>query len=67
MRGIAPESPPPRRALHQSGGRLPMPLSPSALETTSAIRLVSPDQAGNALLPGEESADLIQWLERKSA
>lgn len=44
-----------------------MPLPPSALEATSASWLVTPEQAGNTLLPGEESADLIQWLGGKSA
>jgi hypothetical protein len=46
---------------------LPMPLPRSALGTTSAIWLVTPEQAGEVLLPGEELADLIQRLGRKSA
>lgn len=46
---------------------LPMPLPPSALGTTSAIWLITPEQAGEVLLPGEELADLIQRLGRKSA
>lgn len=44
-----------------------MPLPPSTLETTAAIWLVTPEQTGNALLSGDDLADLIQWLETKCA
>lgn len=46
---------------------MPMPLPPSALETTPVIWLVTPEQAGNRLMPGDALADLIQSYERKSA
>ncbi|XVS67723.1 bifunctional DNA primase/polymerase [Actinosynnema sp. CA-299493] len=47
---------------------MPMPLPPSALETTPVIWLVTPEQAGNVLWPGDALADLIQTYEkRKSA
>ncbi|WP_158843882.1 bifunctional DNA primase/polymerase [Saccharothrix deserti] len=46
---------------------MPMPLPPSALETTPVIWLVTPEQAGNVLMPGDVLADLIQSLGRKSA
>ncbi|MBB5805374.1 hypothetical protein F4560_005142 [Saccharothrix ecbatanensis] len=46
---------------------LPLPLPPSALETTPVIWLVTPEQAGNVLMPGDVLADLIQTYERKSA
>jgi hypothetical protein len=47
---------------------VPMPLPPSALETTEVIWLVTPEQARNTLMPGDALADLIQSFEkRKSA
>ncbi|MFI9010556.1 bifunctional DNA primase/polymerase [Actinosynnema sp. NPDC053489] len=47
---------------------MPMPLPPSALETTPVIWLVTPEQAGNRLMPGDALADLIHSFEkRKSA
>jgi hypothetical protein len=46
---------------------MPMPLPPSALDTTSVIWLVTPEQAGNRLMPGDLLADLIQSYERKIA
>jgi hypothetical protein len=47
---------------------MPMPLPPSALETTPVIWLVTPEEAGNRLMPGDALADLIQSFEkRKSA
>jgi hypothetical protein len=47
---------------------MPMPLPPSALETMPVIWLVTPEQAHNALMPGDALADLIQSFEkRKSA
>ncbi|GAA3853765.1 hypothetical protein GCM10022243_19210 [Saccharothrix violaceirubra] len=46
---------------------MPMPLPPSALETTPVIWLVTPEQAGNRLMPGDALADLIHSYERKSA
>jgi Bifunctional DNA primase/polymerase, N-terminal len=47
---------------------MPMPLPPSALETTSVIWLVTPEQAHNALMPADALADVIQSYEkRKSA
>jgi hypothetical protein len=46
----------------------PMPLPPSALDTASVIWLVTPERAGNVLMPGDALADLIQSYEkRKSA
>jgi hypothetical protein len=49
------------------GPGTPMPLPPSALDTTSAIWLITPEQAGNVLLPADDLADLIHWTERKIA
>ncbi|NUT48659.1 MAG: hypothetical protein HOV94_15330 [Saccharothrix sp.] len=47
---------------------MPMPLPPSALENTPVIWLVTPEEAGNRLMPGDALADLIQNFEkRKSA
>ena len=47
---------------------MPMPLPPSALETTPVVWLVTPEQAGGRLMPGDALADLIQSFEkRKSA
>jgi hypothetical protein len=46
---------------------LPLPLPPSALDTTSVIWLITPEQAGNLLMPADVLADLIQRFERKSA
>ncbi|WP_367131915.1 bifunctional DNA primase/polymerase [Saccharothrix sp. HUAS TT1] len=47
---------------------MPMPLPPSTLETTPLIWLVTPEQAGGRLMPGDALADLIQSFEkRKSA
>ncbi|ROP38999.1 bifunctional DNA primase/polymerase [Saccharothrix texasensis] len=47
---------------------MPMPLPPSALETTPVLWLVTPEEAGNRLMPGDALADLIQSFEqRKSA
>jgi hypothetical protein len=46
---------------------LPMPLPPSVLETTPVNWLVTPEQAGHVLMPGDVLADLIQSYERKSA
>lgn len=44
---------------------MPMPLPPSALETTPVIWLVTPEQAGNVLMPGDALADLIQGFEKR--
>jgi hypothetical protein len=46
---------------------MPMPLPPSRIDTTPVIWLVTPQQAGNVLIPGDVLADLIQSYERKSA
>lgn len=46
---------------------VPMPLPPSALDTTSVSWLVTPRQAGNVLMPADVLADLIHSFERKSA
>ncbi|MGW4112581.1 bifunctional DNA primase/polymerase [Actinosynnema sp. NPDC004786] len=47
---------------------MPMPLPPSALETTPVTWLVTPEQAGNRLMPGDVLAGLVQSFEkRKSA
>lgn len=46
---------------------VPLPLPPSDLETTPVIWLVTPEQAGNVLMPGDALADLIRSYERKSA
>jgi hypothetical protein len=46
---------------------MPVPLPPSALDTTAAMWLVTPEQAGNRLMPADELADLIQAVERKTA
>ncbi|WP_158842510.1 bifunctional DNA primase/polymerase [Saccharothrix deserti] len=44
-----------------------LPLPPSTIGSRSATWLVSPEQAGNVLLIGDELADLIRSLSRKSA
>jgi hypothetical protein len=46
---------------------MPMPLPPSSLDTTPAIWLVTPEQAGNVLMPGDALADLIQSLGKRTA
>ncbi|GAB2957605.1 bifunctional DNA primase/polymerase [Saccharothrix stipae] len=46
---------------------MPLPLPPSAFGTTPVIWLVTPEQAGNRLIPGDALADLVQSYERKSA
>lgn len=46
---------------------LPLPLPPSALETTPVIWLVTPSRRATSLMPGDVLADLIQTYERKSA
>ena len=48
-------------------GGTPLPLPPSALGETAVMWLISPDEAGNTLMAGDELADLIGGLERKSA
>ncbi|KOX20230.1 hypothetical protein ADK67_30660 [Saccharothrix sp. NRRL B-16348] len=45
----------------------PLPMPPSALGETPVIWLVSPEEAGHALMVGDELADLIQAVERKTA
>ncbi len=52
---------------HVVGEGMPMPLPPSALDTTSVIWLVTPQQAGNVLMPGDVLADRIHSFGRKSA
>ncbi|MFE9745926.1 bifunctional DNA primase/polymerase [Saccharothrix saharensis] len=46
---------------------LPLPLPPSALDTTSVMWLITPGQAGNRLIPADALADQIQDHERKTA
>lgn len=46
---------------------MPMPLPPSTLDTTPVIWLITPDQTGNILMPGDVLADFIQSYERKYA
>jgi hypothetical protein len=46
---------------------MPLPLPPSALDTMPVIWLVTPEQAGNVLMPGDVLADVIQIYERESA
>ncbi|WP_367133314.1 bifunctional DNA primase/polymerase [Saccharothrix sp. HUAS TT1] len=47
---------------------MPMPLPPSTLGETPVIWLVTPEEAGNRLMPGDALADVIQSFEkRKSA
>ncbi|WP_158842206.1 bifunctional DNA primase/polymerase [Saccharothrix deserti] len=64
--------PPMPSVLLSAGARVldagvPLPLPPSALETTPVIWLVTPEQAGNMLMPGDVLADLIQSYDRKTA
>ncbi|PSL56497.1 hypothetical protein B0I31_103246 [Saccharothrix carnea] len=46
---------------------MPMPLPPSALDTTPVIWLITPEQAGCRLVPADALADLIHGYERRSA
>lgn len=46
---------------------MPIPLPPSALDTTPVMWLVTPEQAGNHLFPADALADLIHDHERKTA
>ncbi|MER5265696.1 bifunctional DNA primase/polymerase [Actinosynnema sp. NPDC002837] len=46
---------------------MPMPLPPSALGDTAAIWLVTPEEAGNVLLTGDELVELIESAERRTA
>jgi hypothetical protein len=46
---------------------MPMPLPPSALDTTPVVWLITPEQAGNRLVPGDALADLIQSYEEMIA
>ncbi|MFJ6674250.1 bifunctional DNA primase/polymerase [Actinosynnema sp. NPDC091369] len=46
---------------------MPIPLPPSALDTTPVMWLVTPEQAGNRLVSGDALADLIHEHERKAA
>ncbi len=43
----------------------PMPMPPSALGDTAVMWLVTPEDAGNGLMTGDDLADLIQSLERR--
>ncbi|MFD0204282.1 MULTISPECIES: hypothetical protein [Saccharothrix] len=52
---------------HVVGTGMPMPLPPSALGTTPVVWLVTPEQAGNRLVPGDALADLIYRVEGKCA
>ena len=45
----------------------PIPLPPTALGETAVMWLVTPEEAGNDLMAGDELADLIHELERRSA
>ncbi|MFD0200711.1 MULTISPECIES: hypothetical protein [Saccharothrix] len=45
----------------------PVPLPPSALGETAVMWLITPDEAGNALMSADELADLIGTLEGVSA
>ncbi|MFD0201754.1 MULTISPECIES: bifunctional DNA primase/polymerase [Saccharothrix] len=49
------------------GTGMPLPLPPSALETMPVIWLITPDEAGDTLMPGDALADLIQAHERDAA
>jgi hypothetical protein len=55
------------REAHVMAAGMPMPLPPSALDTTSVMWLVTPEQAGNRLMPGDALADVIYSVERKCA
>ncbi|MFD0202818.1 MULTISPECIES: bifunctional DNA primase/polymerase [Saccharothrix] len=46
---------------------MPMPLPPSALDTTPVIWLITPEQAGSQPVPADALADLIQGYARRSA
>jgi hypothetical protein len=46
---------------------MPMPLPPSDLDATAALWLITPEQAGNDVWPGDDLADLIENVGRKCA
>lgn len=64
--------PPVPSVLLSAGARIvdsavPLPLPPSDLDTAAATWLVTPEQAGNRLMPADALADLIHGYERTSA
>ncbi|MCE7000626.1 hypothetical protein LZG04_38295 [Saccharothrix sp. S26] len=46
---------------------MPLPLPPTSIGGTEVFWLITPEEAGNTLRAGDDLADLIHHLERKTA
>ena len=46
---------------------MPLPLPPSSIGGTEVFWLITPEEAGDTLVAGDDLADLIHHLERKTA